>query len=226
MALELDEETVIRRARATLGSDAALDAVVTLRIVGSLVPNDPAIPFASLLIIARKPCSQRMEIKVDDIIETTILKGRQACIIRSNTNSESPQMRDLEGAELERVIYSTRQFFNFYEPNLRHGEIVRYEGIQRRFGQHAHKLKYSYPEGPTTIRYFSTKDHRLVSTISENGVENVGVGSQTIKGVKYPKSVEYYQGDRKIHTVVFKEIDVNKPLKKSTFRIPKSEVSQ
>ncbi len=51
-----------------------------------------------------------MEIRVDDIVETTILNGDRGCIIRSNLNADASRMRDLVGMELERVLYSTPQF--------------------------------------------------------------------------------------------------------------------
>ncbi len=223
VAEQVDEKTVIERARATLGTDEALDAVVTLRLVGILESADPEIPSATILIVARKPCSQRMEIKVDDIVETTILHGRRGCIIRSNLNADASQMRDLVGPELERVRYSNRQFFNFYRPDFKNGETVTLEGIETHRGQRAYKLKYAYTGGPETIRYFSLEDDTIVSTITPNGVESVGIGSQIVADIKFPKRIEYYEGERKLHTIVLSEIHVNKPLQGGIFDIPKGE---
>lgn len=225
-AEQVDEKTVIERARATIGSNDALDRVVTLQLAGGLKPVGSDIPSASILIVARKPCSQRMELKVDDIVETTILHGRQGCIIRSNLNEGPSKMRDMIGPELERVRYSTRQFFNFYKPDYKNGETVSLEGIETRFGQRAYKLKYAYPEGMETIRYFSVENDSIVSTITQNGVESVGVGTQVVEGVKFPKSIEYYEGDRKLHTIVLDEILVNKPLEAGIFDIPEGEPSK
>ncbi len=223
LSAEVSENDVIERARATLGASSALDGVVTLRIVGGLQPVDPEIPSATLLIIARKPNSQRMEIKVDDIVETTILNGDHGCIIRSNLNAGASQMRDLVGPELERVLYNTRQFFNFYRPDFRNGETVRLEGIETRQETRSYKLRYSYPGGLETIRYFSVEDDTLVSTITENGVESVGSGSQVVDGIQFPKQVDYFEGERKLHTIVLQEIEVNKPLTAGIFEIPEGD---
>lgn len=225
-AEQVDEKTVIERARATVGSNEALDRVVTLRLVGGLKPIGSEKPSATLLIIARKPCSQRMELKVDDIVETTILHGKQGCIIRSNLSGGPSKMRDMIGPELERVRYSTRQFFNFYKPDFKNGETVTLEGIETRFGQRAYKLKYAYPDGLETIRYFSVEDDSIVSTVTQNGVESVGVGTQVVEGVKFPESIEYYEGERKLHTIVLDEILVNKPLEAGIFDIPEGEPSK
>lgn len=214
---------VIDRARATVGTEAALDGLVTLQLVGSLEPTDPEMPSATLLIIGRKPASQRLEIKVDDIVETTLLNGNKGCIIRSNLNAGASQMRDLVGPERERVLYSTRQFFNFYRPDFKNGEKVRLEGIENHRGQRAYKLVYQYPEGLQTIRYFSVEDDTLVATITENGVESIGIGSQSAEGIKFPKEIEYYEGERKLHTILLHEVKVNKPLTAGIFEIPEGD---
>jgi len=161
-----------------------------------------------------------MEIKVDDIVETTLLHGDKGCIIRSNLNAEASQMRDLIGPELKRVTYSTRQLFNFYRPDFKNGEKVSLQGIESHRGQRCYKLLYEYPDGLSTLRYFSIVDDTLVSTITENGVESLGVGSQTIDGIRFPERIEYYEGERKLHTIVVREVKVNQPLASGIFDIP------
>jgi hypothetical protein len=63
-------------------------------------------------------------------------------------------------------------------------------------------------------------DDTLVSNVAENGVESVGVGSQVVAGIKFPKEIEYYEGDRKLHTIVIHELKVNQPLTAGIFDIP------
>lgn len=222
-AQAVDAGEVIDRARATIGADDALDGMVTLQLIGRLEPADPEMPSATLLIVARKPASQRLEIKVDDIVETTILNGKKGCIVRSNLSADASQMRDLVGPEKERVLYSTRQFFNFYRPDFKNGEKVRLEGIENHRGRRAYKLLYQYPGGLETIRYFSVVDDTLVATITENGVESIGVGSMTVGGIKFPERIEYYEGERKLHTIVLSEIKVNEPLRSGIFEIPEGD---
>ncbi|MGZ0655945.1 hypothetical protein ACWPKO_10080 [Coraliomargarita sp. W4R53] len=222
-AQEISGNEVIDRARATVGADEALDGLVTLQLLGRLEPVDPDMPSATLLIVARKPLSQRLEIKVDDIVETTILDGNRGCIIRSNLNAGASQMRDLIRPELERVTYSTHQFFNFYRPDFKNGEKVSLVGTENYRDQRCYKLLYEYPGGLKTVRYFSVADDTLVSTVTENGVESVGIGSQTVGGIKFPEKIEYYEGDRKLHTIVLYKVDVNKPLTAGIFDIPEGD---
>ncbi|MGB0745057.1 MAG: hypothetical protein ACPGSB_11095 [Opitutales bacterium] len=131
-------------------------------------------------------------------------------------------MRELTGPELERVLHSTRQLFSFYRPDFKNGERVSYQGITTHRDKRAHKIKYSYPEGIETIRYFSVKDDTLVASISGNGVESFEQGKQVVKGIKFPESIEYYEKGRRLHTIHLAEISVNEPLAAGIFRIPKA----
>ncbi len=214
---------VINRARATVGADADLDGLVTLNIQGALDPADSKMPPAALLIVARKPCSQRMEIRVDDIVETHLLNGGTGCIIRSNLQSGASQMRRLTPQELDRVAFSTRQFFSFYRPDFKNGERVTYAGIEQRRGIRCHKLVYAYPDGLSTTRYFSVNDDQLVSTITENKVESVGVGVQNIGGIRFPEAIEYFESGKKLHTILLSSIKINKPLQEGIFDIPEGQ---
>jgi hypothetical protein len=213
---------VINRARATLGATEKLDGVVTLRMLCTLEPADPKVPAATVLIIARKPNSQRLEIRMDDMVETTILNGRNACIIRSNLAAAGSQMRELTPPERERVLYSTRQLFSFYRPNFKKGEKITYEGTVTHREKRTHKISYKYPEGLETIRYFSVEDDALVASVSDHGVESVNRGSQMVQGIKFPASIDYYEAGRKLHTINLKEVSVNQPLAAGIFEIPKA----
>ena len=198
-----------------------MDGLVTLKYIGRLEPAAPKVPAAELKILARKPNSKRLELTMDDLIETTIFNGRRATIIRSYIDADTSQMRDLSKPEQDRVLYSTRQFFSFYYPDIGNGEEVSYEGTRKHRGKSSHVLKYKYPSGLETTRFFSVKDHTLVSEISENGVESVSHGSQIVKGIKFPKRIEYYEGEHKLHTIVLSEVGVNEPLPGGIFKIPK-----
>jgi hypothetical protein len=157
---------------------------------------------------------------MDDMVETTILNCRKACIIRSNLGAEASQMRELTEPERERVLYSTRQLFNFYQPNFKSGEKVTYEGMVTHREKRTHKISYKYPEGLETVRYFSVEDDTLVASVADNGVESVNRGSLMVQGIKFPESIDYYEEGRKLHTIKLREVSVNKPLAAGIFDVP------
>lgn len=213
---------IVSRARAAVGSERALTGVITLNIRGTLEPADPRLPAAKLRIIARKPCSQRMELTVNDIVETTILHGKSGCLMRSNLLTETTQMRVLTAPELDRVAYATRQFFSFYRPHKKSNERIHYRGIVDYRGVKCYQLDYVLPERVTTTRLFSVADASLVAEKIDNGVESMNVGTQTVDGINFPKKIEYYEDGQKLHTVIFTEIIVNQPLERGVFNIPKA----
>ncbi|HAV11914.1 MAG TPA: hypothetical protein DCX06_00250 [Opitutae bacterium] len=223
MAQIADVKDVINRARATVSTDDHLDGLVTLQISGRLEPAGTQVPPATVVIIARKPSSQRMEIRIDDIVETHILNGDDACIIRSNLQEGASQMRLLTPPERARVAFSTRQFFSFYRPDFKNGEMVTYEGIEQRRGIRCHKLLYAYPDGLRTIRYFSVNDDKLISTITDMNLESVSIGVQNIGGIRFPEAIEYYVDGELLHTVFLTSIRTNKPLQEGIFDIPKGQ---
>ena len=213
---------IVHRARATVGTESALSGLVTLQMSGGIEPSGSKLPRATLLIIARKPCSQRLEVRMDDLVETTILDGEAGCIVRTNLNDDArrSQMRTMAEKELQRVAFSTRQFFSFYGADFKSGERITYGGIEKRRGVRCHALVYSYPDGISTTRYFAVNDDTLVSTITDVGVESVEIGEQVVGGIKFPQKVEYYQDSEMLHTIVLTSVEVNKPLQSGIFTIP------
>ncbi|NQY33237.1 MAG: hypothetical protein HRT56_08725 [Coraliomargarita sp.] len=216
---------IIQRARATVGAEDRLKNVVTLKITGRILPSDPAVPEAIVHIVARKPRSQRLEVRVGEVVETTILDGKEACMIRSNLSDDrSHRMRKLSETEKQRISVSTRQMFSYFRPHYRGGEKITYEGIEQRRGVRSHKLVYTYPDdGPSTTRFFAVNDDTLVAVITDQGVESVEVGQQVVEGINFPKKIDYFQGGKKLHTLVLQKIKVNKPLGEDVFAIPQAQ---
>lgn len=153
--VSMQSAEIIAGARAAVASEAAIESFVTLQIEGQIVPADAALPVAKVYIVARRPMSQRVEIHMDDLIETTILNGRQGCLLRSNSSDRtSRHMRLLNPHELATITGSTREIFAFFIPDRANGETVEYRGIEQRLGERVHHLVYRYPDGRETVRFF------------------------------------------------------------------------
>ena len=214
---------IINRARATVGAESDLDGLVTLQMLGRIEPAAVGLPDAAILIVARKPASQRLEVRMDDLVETTIVEGDHGCVVRTNLSQEGSQMRTLTEEELKRVSLNTRQLFSFYRPDVKGGEQVQYVGIEQHRGVRSHKLVYTLPSGISTTRYFSVTEHALVSSVSDKGIETVAIGEQLVGGIKFPERVESYEGGTLLHTLVLTEVFANKPLPSGIFSIPRGE---
>ncbi len=215
-------EAIIKDARSTAGSEADLNSLVTLKMSGIIKPVKLDQPTARFLLIARKPCSQRLEVHIENMVETTLLQGDSGCFIRSNPSDadKHSQFRKMTAEEICRMTFNTRQLFNFYREDSGNGESVDYRGIEQWRGADCYKLVYSSSDGISATRYFSVARKELVSTITDKGVENVEVGRQVVNGIQFPKQIEYYEAGNLLHTLVLETIEVNKPLQAGIFNIP------
>ncbi len=212
---------IVARARALLGEESALEDLVTLQITGRILPAAPEMPEAQVLLTARRPLSQRLEVRIDDIVETTILNGRRSCMIRANASlDDSHQMRPLSPREAERLRLSTVNLFSFYRPDARGGESLDYGGIVLHRGVRCHRLLYTCPDGSSTTRYFAVSDNRLVSVRNCRGIETVESGGKSAGGIRFPEKIESFQDGRLLHTFLLDQIRVNKPLRAGIFTVP------
>ena len=82
-------------------------------------------------------------------------------------------------------------------------------------------MVYQYPnDGLKTVRYFAVNDDTLVSVVTNNGIESVEIGEQMVRGIKFPEKIEFYLNNEMLHTLLVKEVKVNKPLPADVFDMP------
>lgn len=219
---------IVARARAQLGEESALEDLVTLQIIGRILPAAPDMPDAKVHLTARRPLSQRLEVKIDDIVETTIINGARSCMMRCNASvDDSHHMRPLSAKEAARLRFSTVNLFSFYRPDTRSGETLDYGGIVLHRGMRCHRLIYSCPDGSTSTRYFTVSNNRLISSLNCRGIETVESGEQSVGGIRFPRKIDSFQDGRLLHTFLLEQILVNKPLRAGVFTVPAhSAVSQ
>ena len=96
--LRADEPAIIAKARARLGTDAALDSITSIHYAGTLVtaePNDPAkIISAKFDMIVQKPDRQLIITTSEKLVETTVC--------------EHPPVEALTEADMARVRSNRR----------------------------------------------------------------------------------------------------------------------
>lgn len=222
IASEKTVEAIIDDARAIVGSETDLNRLVTLKISGRIEPAELKQLNTRYTLIAREPCSQRLEVRTGNTVEITLLKGSSGYFILSDLHDahKRPQFRKMTTEEICRMAFNTRQLFNFYREDVENGESIHYAGIEQRCDIDCHKLVYTNSDGISTTRYFSVDRKVLVSTITDKGVENIEVGEQIIDGIRFPQKIEYYQDGKLLHTMVLEVIEVNKPLRAGIFNMP------
>src|SRR5687767_4605903 len=79
VAARAEEPAIIAKARAYLGTEAALNAIKSVQFAGSVTTTNPAdaskLTSAKIEIIAQKPDQQRVVATTDKGVETTVVDG-------------------------------------------------------------------------------------------------------------------------------------------------------
>ena len=223
VAVDEVSQQVIERARAAISAESTLENIVTLIIEGEIEPIEDGLMSAQVRLIARKPCSQRLEVRMDDLLETTLLHGDNGSLIRTHITEGISRMRELTDAERSTIRHSTQNLFNFFRPALRDKEVVTYKGRVKRHNTLCDILVYNCEDGSSTVRYFSKENGDLISTIRKTpttSLEIVEEGEFYAEGVKFPARQFYYQDGKPLHRFEIKTIQINKALASGTFRMP------
>ena len=113
------EPAMITKARARLGPEAAIEAVKSIRYVGTLVTTDPADPAkqtrAAIDIVFQKSDRQRIRATSDKMIETTALDGYDAWQRKQDAADPTKWQQTLLGAEqIKRLRANTWESLAFF----------------------------------------------------------------------------------------------------------------
>jgi outer membrane lipoprotein-sorting protein len=223
----------IAKARAAMGSENALTAINSVRFTGTVetvqkVPakNDPAKLEETTIrlaidIIFQKPYRQRIVLRSDKGIETTVLDGYDGWIRRAEAGRENQsQITLLESSQIKRLRANVWENLFFHRGIEERGGRVEYQGEADVDGKHCAVLVFMHPDGISFTRYFDKSTGQLVKTITENGGEIREEGELQVNGIRYPKILINKAPDGQTATITFDSIRVNEPLPASDFAVP------
>jgi hypothetical protein len=214
---------ILQQARAAIGTEADLNKLSSLQLVGQLTLHGADKPTARMVIIAQKPHYHRFELRYEHVVETTLCNGEQACILRAQLPDGRPQMRWLDPAQVEAILQNMHNLFYFYEANQQAGETVSYAGTTLRHQQSCHRVVYRYADGRQTVRYFNRVSGRLVSVVDWNGREAEVLDWSQVQGIYYPKKLAFSKHGKALHTLVYSQIVANNALEEHLFAMPEMD---
>jgi hypothetical protein len=214
---------ILQQARAAIGTEADLNKLSSLQLVGQLTLHGADKPTARMVIIAQKPHYHRFELLYEHVVETTLCNGEQACILRAKLPDGRPQMRWLKPAQVEAILQNMHHLFYFYQANQQAGETVSYAGTTLRHQQSCHRIVYRYADGRQTVRYFNRVSGRLVSIVDWNGREAEVLDWAQVQGGYYPKKLAFSKHGKALHTVAYSQIVANNALEERLFAMPKMD---
>lgn len=231
------QSAIITKARAFIGSDAALDAVKSVHYTGTLVTSDPADPAkqtkATIEIIFQKPEQQRIVASYDKFLETTALDGYDAWQrVQEAADNSKWRQNSLNADQVRRLRANTWENLHFFRGIEKAGgrlevmEATTVEGIACQ--------KVAFVHAPNIIFYraFDQNTGRLVLTETENGSTIKEEGEMTVEGIRFPKSIvtrtvtkgKNAAGEpitkTAVVTITFEKIQLNETFPASLFAFP------
>jgi len=223
----------IAKGRAALGSEQALEAISSVRYIGTLDTTEkvadkdnPAKTVERPLrlaidIVFQKPCQQRIILRSDKILETTALDDYDGWVRRAEIGKDDQwQLTLLDSAQIRRLRANTWENLAFYRGLEKQGGSVEYQGEATVEDKPCVILAFLHGENISFLRYFEKTTGRLMKTVTENGGEIREQGEIFVQGVRFPKTLINKGANGQVTTITFDSIKVNEPLPAGDFVVP------
>jgi outer membrane lipoprotein-sorting protein len=229
------EPPIIAKARAYLGSEAALEAVKSIHYTGTLVVSDGATPSkstpAAMDMVFQKPYQQRVQATSATAVEVTALDGYDAWQrLQDPANPANWKQSSLGSDQIKRLRANTWENLWFFRGIERVGGRLEDQGLVTFEGIPCHKIAFVHvpaaEKSPGIIfyRYFEVATGRLVYTETEGGSTIREQGEMKINGVRFPKSMinstKGADGKVRTLTITFDKITVNEVFPPTHFAVP------
>ena len=225
-----DEPAIIAKARAYLGSEAALSSVHSVHFVGTISadnPKDPAHPtHARLEMIIQRPYQLRLQATYDKVTEIDGLNGYDGWH-RHEDNANPALWRQvvLAANDIKQMRTNIWQNLAFYRSFDREGPQIEDRGSVQVDGVRTRKVAFIHDSRTVFYRFFDERTGKLVVTETESGSQIKEEGEIVEAGIRFPrKLITVFTGRNgaKDQTVVleFDRVSVNETFPDSLFSVP------
>lgn len=230
LAHAAEEPAIIAKARAHVGQEAVLDAMKSVRFVGTLAMPDPADAKkekrVQLDVVFAKPDQQLMRMTFPEGIETTGLDGMEAWhLVQAADNPTRKRLTLLPPARLRRLRAETWENLFYFRGLDRAGGTVEDNGTFTVDGVVCRKFSFVHSPAIIFRRYFEAATGRLVITETEDGRLIREEGELVVQGIRFPTKVTTLSKDDKGTvqevTLTFDKIVVNEELPARYFSVPR-----
>lgn len=225
-----DVEATITKARAHLGTEAALEAVRSVHYVGTLetidaTPEGPKPVTAQIEIIFQKPYRQRIVATSNERVEVTALDDYEGWQRLQNPTDETQwRLTLLTKDQIKRLRANTWENLAFFRGLDRRGGRIDDLGLVTLDGRQVQKIGFVHDENIVFFRYFDPADGKLILTETEQGGQIREEGEMLVNGVKFPRKVvttnKLQNGTQRTVTVTFEKITVNETFAEDLFAVP------
>ena len=226
-----DVDQVIARARAGVGSEAALAALQSVHYTGMLTTTATDDKGAThpvkvaIEIIFQRPYRQRIVATSENKIEITALddfEGWQR--EQDSTDPTRWRMTLLPNDQIKRLRANTWENLAFFRGIEQRRGQMRDLGKAVVDGKSCRKLVFDHGDGILFTRYFDDATGRLILTETENGISIREEDETVVSGIKFPRKIistsKLADGSERAVTIVFDKITVNETFADSLFEVP------
>ncbi len=226
------EPAIIAKARAFLGTEAALNAVKSVRYTGTVVStlNGDATKSTreAVEIIAQKPDQQRVTSTSDKTIEVNGLDGYEGWQrVQDAANPKNWRQMVFKPDVLKRIRAQARENLMFFGGLEKIGGRYIDEGTATVDGIACQKIGFEHGPGIVFHRFFDAATGRLVQTTTDDGTVTREQGEIVTNGVRFPKSMtitaKLADGQTKVTVVTFEKITLNESFPSRLFGVPAPE---
>lgn len=229
IALSAAEPPIIAKARAYIGSEAALATIKSVHYVGTLTTSDPADPAkqtrAAMEIIFQRPEQQRIMATSDKLIEVTALDGYEGWRrVHDPADPTKWRQTQLGTAEIKRLRANTWENLSYFRGIERIGGRVEDQGSATIDGIVCQKIAFIHAPDIIFYRFFELATGRLVFTETEAGGTIRERGEMIVSGIRFPRSIvtatKNPKGQVVTVTIDFEKVTLNETFPAKHFAVP------
>lgn len=223
------QTAILTKARAYLGTEAALDAVKTVHYKGKMVATDPQDPKkqteATVDIVFQKPDRHRITVTSDKTVEITALDGYEGWQRVQDAKDPSKWRQTLATVDqVKRIRANTWENLSFFRGIETRGGRIEVQEPVTIDGVACNKLAFIYAPNIVFYRFFDQNTGKLVVSETETGSTIREEGEVIVDGVRFPKRIitTSKNPNTKIPTVAitFEQIKLNETFPDSLFTVP------
>ena len=223
------EPPVIAKARAYLGTEAALNAISSVFFSGTVTSTNPTDPqkknTATIEIIAQKPDQQRVVSTSEKVVETTAVDGYEAWQrVQDKTNPKVQRLTVLKPDAVRRLRAQAWENLSFFRGLEKQGGRIEDQGTTTLDGVTCQKVAFYHAPNIFFVRYFDLATGRLLRTDSDDGGTTREEGERVVNGVRFPTSmkmtIKNAKGETQDVTIAFETVKVNEKFPDAVFRMP------
>jgi outer membrane lipoprotein-sorting protein len=229
VARAADELPIISKARAYLGSEAALNAIKSVHFTGTVNSTNPADgnkpTTAKIEIIAQKPDQQRVVATTDRGVETTAVDGYEGWQrFQETANPKNQRLTVLKPDAVKRLRAQAWENLSFYRGIERQGGRAEDQGTTKIGDITCQKVAFIHAPNIVFVRYFDVATGRLIRTEADDGGTTQEEGEQVVAGVRFPKTMKMTikgaKGVTQLVTIALETVKVSETFPDAVFRMP------